>query len=73
MRHRASLILLLIVSALTTLWVQGHASAQADLTAEQIVDRMLKQPFFGWDDAETTVRMGASLGGRGGAAGRRRL
>lgn len=58
MRHHASLILLLIASALTTLWPQGGASAQADLTADQIIERMLKQPFFGWDDAETTVRMG---------------
>ena len=35
----------------------ARASAQADLTAEQIVDRSLKQDAFGWDEAETTVRM----------------
>ena len=58
MRHRATLILLLIISAFTTFWVQDHALAQAELTAEEIVDRMLKQPLFGWDDAETMVRMG---------------
>lgn len=33
------------------------AQAQAPQTAAQIVDRMLKQDPFGWDDAETTVRM----------------
>jgi outer membrane lipoprotein-sorting protein len=35
----------------------GGALAQADLTADQIVERMLKQDAFGWDEAETTVRM----------------
>lgn len=33
------------------------AAAQADLTADQIIDKALKQDFFGWDEAETTVRM----------------
>jgi outer membrane lipoprotein-sorting protein len=33
------------------------ALAQAELSAAQVVERMLKQDAFGWDDAETTVRM----------------
>jgi hypothetical protein len=35
----------------------GPVAAQSDLTADQIIDRMLKQDAFGWDEAETTVRM----------------
>lgn len=39
-------------------WFQtSHARADGNLTADQIVERMLKQDAFGWDDAETTVRM----------------
>ena len=37
--------------------VAPPARAQADLTAQQIVERMLNQDAFGWDEAETTVRM----------------
>lgn len=39
------------------------AQAQAPQTAAEIVDRMLKQDPFGWDDAETTVRMTLVEGG----------
>jgi outer membrane lipoprotein-sorting protein len=34
------------------------AQAQSNPSADQIVERMLKQDQFGWDEAETTVRMG---------------
>lgn len=54
MRHRlVTQLFLLILCAFTA----GPALAQANLTAEQIVDKMLKQDAFGWDEAETTVRM----------------
>lgn len=54
MRHRLAIrALFLCLCAFVTVPVQ----AQANLTAEQIVDRMLKQDAFGWDEAETTVRM----------------
>ena len=33
------------------------AIAHAELSAAEVVERMLKQDAFGWDDAETTVRM----------------
>jgi hypothetical protein len=33
------------------------AHAQAPQTADEIMNRMLKQDAFGWDEAETTVRM----------------
>jgi outer membrane lipoprotein-sorting protein len=58
MRHLATLTFLLMVCAFANLSVVASASAQADLTADQIVERMLKQDNFGWDEAETTVRMG---------------
>jgi hypothetical protein len=45
--------LALILCAIVALPTQ----AQAPQTANQIVDRMLKQDPFGWDEAETTVRM----------------
>ena len=35
----------------------ASAHAQAPQTANEIIDRMLKQDAFGWDEAETTVRM----------------
>jgi outer membrane lipoprotein-sorting protein len=54
MRHRLiTQLFLLILCAFTA----GPVVAQANLTADQIVDRMLKQDAFGWDEAETTVRM----------------
>jgi hypothetical protein len=53
MRHLVTLTLGLIVH----IALGSVASAQADLTAEQIIERMLKQDAFGWDEAETTVRM----------------
>jgi Outer membrane lipoprotein-sorting protein len=37
--------------------VSASARADAPQTAEQIIDRMLGQDAFGWDEAETTVRM----------------
>jgi hypothetical protein len=52
MRHLIKLMLALFVCVSSS-----TASAQADLTADQIVERMLKQDAFGWDEAETTVRM----------------
>ncbi|MDB4989587.1 MAG: Sterol-sensing box domain protein [Myxococcaceae bacterium] len=58
MRHLVTLTLLLITCAFPTFSVGGRAFAQADLTADQIVERMLKQDTFGWDEALTTVRMG---------------
>jgi len=48
-----SLFLLLFASA----FVAGPAGAQANLTADQIMTKMLNQDAFGWDEAETTVRM----------------
>jgi hypothetical protein len=54
MRHFVTLLLGLtftIASSAVTL-VQAD-----DLSADQVVERMLKQDAFGWDDAETTVRM----------------
>jgi outer membrane lipoprotein-sorting protein len=42
--------------ALTTAVTVG-AEAQAPQTAEEIIERALKQDTFGWDEAETTVRM----------------
>jgi len=54
MRHLGFLTFSLFI-ALTVGTSQGRA--QADLTAEQIVERSLKQDPFGWEDAETTVRM----------------
>jgi hypothetical protein len=59
MRHLVTLTLLLITCAFTTTFSPGsRASAQANLTAEQIVDKMLGQDAYGWDEAATTVRMG---------------
>lgn len=53
MRHLVSLLL-----GLTIVFATGaHAFAQAELSADQIVDKMLKVDPFGWDEAETTVRM----------------
>lgn len=58
MRHLVTLTLFLIASALVGGLGPSHTvHAQANLTAEQIVERMLKQDAFGWDEAETTVRM----------------
>jgi outer membrane lipoprotein-sorting protein len=54
MRHLGFLTLSLFFG-LTIGATQGRA--QADLTADQIVDRALKTDPFGWEDAETTVRM----------------
>ncbi len=54
MRHRFLLSLLsLVVCSISFL----PARAQAPQTAEQISERMLAQDPFGWDEAETTVRM----------------
>lgn len=53
MRHLVILTLGFVIQLL----VSPMASAQADLTADQIVEKMLKQDSFGWDEAETTVRM----------------
>lgn len=52
MRHLIQLMLSLLVCVSSS-----TAFAQADLTADQIVEKMLKQDAFGWDEAETTVRM----------------
>jgi hypothetical protein len=61
MRHLVTLTLFLTVCAFatigTTTLAAFTAQAQAALTADQIVERMLKQDAFGWDEAETTVRM----------------
>ena len=54
MRHRlVTQAFFLILCAFSA----GPVAAQANLTADQIIDRMLKQDAFGWDEAETTVRM----------------
>jgi outer membrane lipoprotein-sorting protein len=37
--------------------IVASAQAQSSPTANEIIDKMLKQDFFGWDEAETTVRM----------------
>jgi Outer membrane lipoprotein-sorting protein len=52
---RFGLFLSLLV-ACSAMVVPAHA--QANLSAEQIVEKMLKQGLFGLDEAETTVRMG---------------
>jgi outer membrane lipoprotein-sorting protein len=57
MRQLATLTVFLTVSLAQLGFLAGPAHAQADLTADQIVERMLKQDAFGWDEAETTVRM----------------
>jgi outer membrane lipoprotein-sorting protein len=54
MRHRSSSY---ILSLLFCVLAGASAHAQAPQTAEQIIERALKQDFFGWDEAETTVRM----------------
>jgi hypothetical protein len=54
MRHRlVTQAFFLVLCAFSA----GPVAAQANLTADQIIDRMLKQDAFGWDEAETTVRM----------------
>lgn len=55
MRHRLFVKAFLVI--LGTLLTTAPGSAQSPLTAEQIIDRSLKQDAFGWDEAETTVRM----------------
>lgn len=56
MRHRVlSSFLSLFISMLFI--PSAPASAQAPSTAEEIADRMLSQDPFGWDEAETTIRM----------------
>jgi len=50
-------LLTLMLGLILPVALSATASAQADLTAEQIIERMLKQDVFGWDEAETTVRM----------------
>jgi len=57
MRQLATLTLFLTVSIARLALFAGPAHAQASQTADQIVQHMLKQDAFGWDDAETTVRM----------------
>ena len=57
MRQLATLTLFITVSLTQLTLLSGPAHAQAELTADQIVERMLKQDAFGWDEAETTVRM----------------
>ena len=37
--------------------------ARADMSADEIIEKMLKQDAFGWDEAETTVRMQLVDGG----------
>ena len=51
--HLVTQAFFLVLCALSA----GPVAAQADLTADQIIDRMLKQDAFGWDEAETSVRM----------------
>jgi outer membrane lipoprotein-sorting protein len=67
MRHLERFFL--VFSLILGTYGAARASAQADLTADQIVDRMLKQDAFGWDDAETTVRM-TLVDGKGGRSER---
>lgn len=56
MRHRAlSSFLSLFISLVFVPASPG--SAQTPSTAEEIADRMLSQDPFGWDEAETTIRM----------------
>jgi outer membrane lipoprotein-sorting protein len=57
MRQLATLTVFLTLSIAQLSFFLGPAHAQAELTADQIVERMLKQDAFGWDEAETTVRM----------------
>jgi outer membrane lipoprotein-sorting protein len=54
MRHRflSSLLGLIICAAMV-----APAAAQGPQTAAEIMERMLAQDAFGWDEAETTVRM----------------
>jgi len=55
MRHPIlSVLSLIICTALIASTIPVQA---ADLSAGEIVERMLKQDAFGWDDAETTIRM----------------
>src|SRR4051812_35668349 len=56
MRHRFLFSLLSLVVCTATISFPP-ARAQAPQTAEQISERMLGQDPFGWDEAETTVRM----------------
>jgi len=58
MRHLVTFTLFLVACALASPTIStSKVQAQAELTAEQIVERMLKQDAFRWDEAETTVRM----------------
>jgi hypothetical protein len=50
-------VLSLFLCVFATTLVIATADAQANLTAEQIMGKMLNQDAFGWDEAETTVRM----------------
>lgn len=48
---------LFLFCGLMTAFATERAAAQASLTAEEIIEKTLKQDTFGWDEAETTVRM----------------
>ncbi len=54
MPHR---LIIQVLSLLFCAITGASAQAQAPQTANEIIDRMLKQDAFGWDEAETTVRM----------------
>jgi outer membrane lipoprotein-sorting protein len=56
MRH-SSCLRTLILSLGVLFFAASRGRADAPQTAEQIVERMLGQDAFGWDEAETTVRM----------------
>lgn len=58
MLHRlVTQALLLSLCVFAGAFFNASASAQANLTADQIMNKMLNQDAFGWDEAETTVRM----------------
>jgi len=50
-------VLGLMLAGLCVLPVAAHAQQQPQLTADQIVQRMLAQDAFGWEGARTRVRM----------------
>src|SRR5689334_18447358 len=58
MPHRlVTQALFLFLCVFASAFVNVSAGAQANLTAEQIMNKNLNQDAFGWDEAETTVRM----------------
>ena len=64
MRHGSTSYLnsLMCLALSAAMVIPAHASAQGP-SANDIVEKMLKQDAFGWDEAETTIRMVLTDGG----------